>query len=110
MSLSDEITAEFATLYDDFRAHVQDADLTLNLYDDNGDLIDSITTGWTLLEQGQPGFRFLEIRVTDRDVDFANVVFFGTGGFRYERDSHPIPPIANPREWVWTVKPVGLDE
>ena len=110
-TLANEITAEFAQLYDEFRADVQDAGQTMTFYDDDGATLGQMDSGWLLMEVGQPGFRVLEMRVTDRsDIEFADAVFFGAGGFKYEREGHPVPPIKNPREWVWTVKPVGIDE
>jgi hypothetical protein len=113
MALSDEITSAFAELYDDFRNGVQDAGDTLRLYNKSGTLITTLTTGWVTDEQSQEqsgGQRVTELHITARTgVDFTLAKFFGWGGYKYESKGFPNPPVNNPREWVFSVRPVGID-
>lgn len=113
MALSDEITIAFAELYDDFRNSVQDAGDTLRLYNKSGTLISTVTTGWLhgeISEEQSGGQRITELHITARTgIDFSLVKFFGWGGYKYESSGFPNPPVNNPREWVWQVKPIGLD-
>lgn len=112
MSLATQITAAFSGLYDLFRADVQAAGTSIKLYDDDGTLIDTLTTGWLAVEQSQEQTdqRVMELHVTDRTgIDFDTVTQFVYGGNRYERQRFPNPPLNNPREWVWLLKPIGAE-
>ena len=87
------------------------ADL-LKLYDEDGATIATLTTGWFTdeLSQEQTFERINELHITDRaGIAFEDAVAFGFGGYRYERSRFPNPPLNNPREWVFLIKPVGLD-
>lgn len=84
----------------------------IKLYDEDGATIATLTTGWFTDEvrQEQTFERINELHITDRaGVTFDHVVAFGFGGYRYERVRFPNPPVNNPREWVFIIKPVGLD-
>lgn len=85
----------------------------LKLLDRGGTQIGSlITSGWLPEEVigEQAGERLTEVRITNRTgYDFTKVVFFVWGGFRYERLRFPNPPTANPQEWIWQVKPIGVE-
>jgi hypothetical protein len=114
MALTDETTTEFSEMYDAFRADVLGLDGPVRLYDNDGALITngSIDTGWTVKEVSEEhqAARSVELRITDRaGVAFATAVFFGLNSVKYERENFPSPPLRNPREWVWTLRPVGVD-
>lgn len=107
-----DLTKAFAKAYDAIRLVTLPEKTELNLYDDDGNLIETVTKGWTFEEKAgeHTGERVVEVRVTDlNNSDFNDVVFLGFSGIRYERTNPSNPPIGNPREWVWTVKPAGLD-
>jgi hypothetical protein len=106
-----DFTNVFTKVYDVTRKVADNVTSDLNLYDNDGGVIETIQTGWVVEEQQIPNGRVITLRVTDRDgADFASAVFFGWGGFKYERNGFPVPPTGNPREWIWEVKPVGVDE
>lgn len=108
------LTNAFSKIYNVTRLMTtRDRKEPLKLLDRSGTQIGSlITSGW-LPEQiigEEAGERLVEVRITDRaGYDFAKVVFFIWGGFRYERLRFPNPPTGNPQEWIWQVKPIGVE-
>ena len=112
MGLLTETTAAFATLYDAFQSVIVGETGSLKLYDEDGATIATLATGWFTdeLSQEQTFERINELHITDRaGIAFEDAVAFGFGGYRYERSRFPNPPLNNPREWVFLIKPVGLD-
>lgn len=111
-----DLTKPFGKVFDALRLVSQPIRNTtavpLRLYGDAGELIATVTTGWFTdeLSPEQVGERVTELHVTDREgVAFTEAVFFGWGGYKHERTRFPNPPVNNPREWIWSVKPIGLD-
>lgn len=112
-----DLTAPFSKVFDVIRLVSRPITSTssdpLRLYGDDGQLLDTLTEGWFTdeLTQEQTFERILELHVTHRDgVRFEQATFFGFGGYKYERVNFPNPPVNNPREWVWQLKPVGVDD
>lgn len=107
-----DLTKAFGKAYDGLRKVILATPSNLRLLDDDGAELATITQGWTVDEvssEEQLG-RIVEVRITDRvGVEFEKAVFFVWGGYQYERAAFPNPPATNPREWVWRVKPVGVD-
>jgi len=84
----------------------------LKLYKNDGTLIATITRGWFPedITGESDGGEVKTVTITDRTgITFSQVSFFGFGGYKYERTSAPARPDGNPRQWVWNVKPAGLD-
>lgn len=112
-----DLTKPFSKVFDAIRLVSQPiANRTivpLRLYDKAGALLATITTGWftdELSQEQSGGQRITELHVTARDgIDFTLAKFFGWGGYKYESKGFPNPPVNNPREWVFSVKPVGID-
>lgn len=107
-----DFTNAYKQAYDALRkAKGPSGDLTL--YDNDGNSVDTVTTGWKVGElrgEESNNGRVSELRVLDLgESDFNDVIFFGWGGYRYERIAPPNPPVNNPREWVWQVQPVGVE-
>lgn len=107
------LTEDYFDVYDAIRVERMDIVGDLELLNDGGTNMDTITTGWLPREisQEQSGGRQTELHVLDREgfSDQANAItFFEYDGFRYERADAPNPPVNNPREWVWLLKPVGV--
>lgn len=106
-----DFTKVFEKVYNVIRDVADNITTDLNLYNDDGESLETITTGWVVEEQQLPNGRVILLKVTDRDAfDPSEAVFFGWGGYKYEREGFPVPPTSNPREWIWTVRPVGIDE
>jgi hypothetical protein len=109
-----DFTKAFGKAYDAIRSVTQSKPSDLRLYDDEGIELDTIAKGWYSEEvtDETTGQRVVEIRITDRDCAeyFPDVVFLGFSGVKYERTSAPNPPVNNPREWVYRLKPVGIED
>lgn len=85
---------------------------SLRLYDDDNTLLATITKGWFPEEVNNEteGEETKQIHITDRTgVDFAAASFFTFGGYVYERISAPARPDGNPREWIWKLRPTGVE-
>ena len=106
-----DFTKAYSKAYDAIRSVTQAVKSDLRLYDDDGIELDTLSKGWYSEEvtDETSGQRVVEIRITDRDCAdyFPDVVAFEFGGLAYERTSAPNPPVNNPREWVFRVKPTG---
>lgn len=107
-----DFTKAFSKAYDGIRRVQQARPSPLRLLDNDGAELALIEKGWTFDEVSgeEIGERVIEVRVTDRDgVEFDDAIFLVFSGRQYERMRSPNPPAGNPREWVWRLKPVGLD-
>lgn len=108
--MPDDLTTSLrAAQYDALRESLGIAG-NLKLYDDDGGDIATVTSGWFPAQSSgeETGERGLSLRVVSQ-TDYSQAVFFGFEGRRYERQNHANPPIGNAGEWIWTLKPVGLD-
>jgi hypothetical protein len=111
-----DFTEVFFDVYDALVAISQPVDdiseRPLRLYDDSGALLTTLITGifTKQVSAEQNGGRSLELRILDRTgLDLGNVKWFGYSGIRYEVNDEPDPPLKNPRQWVYLLRPVGLD-
>lgn len=109
-----DFTKAYSKAYDAIRSVTQAVKSDLRLYDDEGIELDTLRRGWYSEEvtDETTGQRVVEVRITDRDCAgyFPDVVFLGFGGVKYERSGEPNPPVNNPREWIFRIKPVGVDD
>jgi hypothetical protein len=107
-----DFTKVFQKAYDVKRTVLQPRAGELTIYDNDGQCLQTITKGWFSEEiSGEEiGGRIIELKVTDLDEsDFSDAVFFGFGGYRYERNAPANPPTGNPRQWIWRIVPVGVE-
>lgn len=107
-----DLTKAHTKVFDVLKRITMARPTALRLYDDDGVLIATITKGWfpEEINNETEGEETKQIHVTDRTgIDFREATQFGFGGFRYERTTAPARPDGNPREWIWKIRPIGLD-
>lgn len=107
-----DLTKAHSKVFDVLKRITMARPTPLRLYDNDGGLIATITKGWfpEEINNETDGEETKQIHVTDRTgIEFGNAVFFGFNGFKYERTTAPARPDGNPREWIWKLKPAGLE-
>lgn len=85
----------------------------LKIYTRAGVLITTLTAGWfdDIVAAEDDFEETLKLYVTDRTgVAFSQAKFFVFRGFRYEAKGFPSYPKDDPQLWVWTLKPVGVEQ
>lgn len=106
-----DLTRAMEGAYNQLRRVTMGQETTLALFDDNGQLVIEIRSGWypETIEGNETGRQVSQVRVLQPGppIDLERVTFLEFGGGRYEQEGFPDPPTGNPREYIWRLRPVG---